>query len=88
MNRSEILKRLEVKRQRLILYHEAEAAILSGQSYEIENLRLTRAELSQVTDMIAKLEREVEKLENELLMSANKRSRFKVVIPGGYIRQC
>ena len=86
MNRSEILQKLEIKRQRLILYHEAEAAILAGQSYEIENLRLTRAELAQVTEMIAKLEREVEKLENELLMSTSQRSRFKIIIPGGYIK--
>ena len=88
MNRSEILQKLEIKRHRLILYHEAEAAILAGQSYEIENLRLTRAELSQVTDMIAKLEREVEKLENDLLMTRNRRSRFRVVIPGGNIKTC
>ena len=86
MNRGEILNLLELKRHRLYLYHEAEAAILSGQSYEIENLRLTRAELSQVTDMIAKLEREILRLEDQLLTSKSQRSRFKVVIPGGYIK--
>ena len=86
MPRTEILRKLELKRQRLILYHEAEAAILAGQSYEIENLRLTRADLAQVTEMIAKLEREVEKLENELFLSKSQRTRFKVVIPGGYIK--
>ncbi|MBQ6774337.1 MAG: hypothetical protein IJP48_09795 [Synergistaceae bacterium] len=86
MTRSEILSMLEIKRHRLYLYHEAEAAILSGQSYEIENLRLTRAELNQVTDMIAKLENEILRLEDKLLTSKNQRSRFKIIIPGGYAK--
>ena len=83
MNRTVIMKMLDVKRNRLLLYHEAEAAILSGQSYQMENLSLTRADLSKVTDMIAKLENEILKLEDSLLTSTKQRSRMKVVIPGG-----
>mgnify|MGYP007069846323 CR=1 FL=1 len=85
MNKLRIMQMLEVKRNRLLLYHEAEAAILSGQSYEIENLRLTRAELSQVTDMIARLENEIIKLENQLMIKSTQRTRLKTVIPGGYL---
>ena len=85
MTKRGIMDRLEIKRHRLLLYHEAEAAILSGQSYEMEGLRLTRAELQQVTDMIADLENEITRLEEMLLSKNEQRTRFKVVIPGGNI---
>ena len=88
MNKSRIMQMLDVKRNRLLLYHEAEAAILAGQSYEIENLSLTRADLSKVTDMIAKLENEIIKLEDALLSESKQRSRMKVVIPGGELIRC
>ena len=47
---------LESDKRRLLDYLEAERAILSGQEYEIEGLKLTRADLKTVTDMIANLE--------------------------------
>lgn len=83
--RALILRRLEIKRERLLLYHEAEAAILSGQSYRIENLLLTRPDLERVQVMIASLENEIEKLENELLASNERRARFRAMIPGAYL---
>ena len=50
----------EIKRRRLFGYMEAEKAILAGaQEYELENRKLTRANLSeirkQINDLIAEL---------------------------------
>lgn len=67
--------RLTVVKARLELYYRAEKAILSSQSYEIEGLKLTRADLGDVQDMIATLEREVARL------SGARRSRHKIVVP-------
>ena len=67
--------RLEISRARLELYYKAEKAILTGQSYEIEGLKLTRANLADVQKMIAKLENEVAKL------SAPRRARLRIIVP-------
>ncbi|MDR3265030.1 MAG: DUF6148 family protein [Synergistaceae bacterium] len=67
--------KFEIKKARLKLYLAAEKAILSGQSYEIEGLKLTRANLKDVQTMIAQLETAVEKL------SGNGRARLKFVVP-------
>jgi hypothetical protein len=69
--------KLEVKKARLKLYLAAEKAILSGQSYEIEGLKLTRANLKDVQTMIAQLEGAVEKLSNK----GHERARLKFVVP-------
>ncbi|MDR1875731.1 MAG: DUF6148 family protein, partial [Synergistaceae bacterium] len=63
------------KKARLRLYLTAEKAILSGQSYEIEGLKLTRANLKDVQAMIAQLEVAVEKL------SGDRRARLKFIVP-------
>jgi hypothetical protein len=68
-------ERLEVKKVRLKLYLKAEIAILSGQSYEIEGLKLTRANLKEVQDMITRLENDVAKL------SGKRRARTKFIVP-------
>lgn len=68
-------ERLAVTKARLQLYYRAEKAILSSQSYEIEGLRLTRADLGKVQDMIAELEKVVEKL------SSPRRARHKIIVP-------
>ena len=73
-----IKKRIHVAESRLALYLEAEKAILSGQSYEIEGLKLTRANLSDVQAMIAKLQTELAALEARL----NNRARFRIMRPG------
>ena len=71
--------KLEIKKARLLKYYEAEQAILSGQEYELEGLRLTRADLKVVRDTIYDLEHEIELLEQA---TQNKtRPRFRVVIP-------
>ena len=68
--------KLEIKKARLKLYLAAEKAILSGQSYEIEGLKLTRANLKDVQTMIGQLETAVEKL------SGKQRARMKFIVPG------
>jgi hypothetical protein len=67
--------KLEIKKARLKLYLAAEKAVLSGQSYEIEGLKLTRANLKDVQTMIAQLESAVEKL------SGNRPARIKFIVP-------
>lgn len=52
--------RLEMLRSRLQQYLACEAAILSGaQEYSIGTRRLTRANLSEISEMIQYLEREI-----------------------------
>lgn len=67
--------KLEIKKARLRLYYAAEKAILSNQSYELEGLKLTRANLKDVQTMISRLENEVAKL------SGKKGARLKFIVP-------
>ena len=67
--------RLTIAKARLQAYYKAEKAILSSQSYELEGLKLTRADLGRVQAMIADLENLVAKL------SAPRRARHKVIVP-------
>ena len=60
------------------LYEKAEAAILSGQSYEAEGLKLTRANLKDVATILASIKKEISMLENK----RDKRKKFRVVRPG------
>lgn len=54
------MSRLELLRIRLAAYIQGEAAILSGaQSYTIAGRSMTRANLSEITDQIRYLEKEV-----------------------------
>lgn len=56
-------KRLEMKKERLGRYYEAEEKILRGQSYKIGTRELTRADLASVQGKIKELETEVDALE-------------------------
>jgi hypothetical protein len=68
--------RLEVLKSRLQQYLDCEAAILSGaQEYSISGRRLTRADLSEITEMIRYLEREIANEEAK----ANGRGRNRVI---------
>ena len=78
MTRTTIKERIHIAESRLELYINAEAAILSGQSYEVEGLKLTRANLKDVQAMIAKLQAELSALEAKL----NNRARFRIMRPG------
>ena len=72
--------RLEILRARLLTYYRAEKAILTGQSYEIEGLKLTRADLGTVIKMINELEEEVRRVESEEGFRIV-RSRIRYVVP-------
>lgn len=66
---------LATAKERLTLYYKAEKAILNGQSYEIGGLKLTRADLGKVQDMISELENKVSRL------SAAPRPRRRIIVP-------
>ena len=73
-----IKEQLHIAESRLTLYYKAEKAILSGQSYEMEGLKLTRANLKDVQSMISALESKISALKAKL----RGRARFRVVRPG------
>ena len=54
---------LEIKRNRLELYYEAEEKVLNSQSYTLGSKTLTRADLMAIQNMIKKLEGEIASLE-------------------------
>lgn len=73
-----IREEIKIAESRLILYYKAEKAILSGQSYEVEGLKLTRANLKDVQNMIAALENKISALKAKM----RGRSKFRIVRPG------
>ena len=73
-----IKEQIQIAEARLILYYKAEKAILSGQSYEAEGLKLTRANLKDVQNMIATLENKI----SALKAKQGGRAKFRVVRPG------
>ena len=76
--KQELQAQIVIAEKRLDLYRDAEEAILHGQSYEMENLKLTRANLKDVQSMIASLEAKISALKAQL----RGWSRFRVVRPG------
>lgn len=54
---------LEIKKNRLKLYYEAEEKVLNSQSYTLGSKTLTRADLTLIQNMIKKLEGEIASLE-------------------------
>ena len=71
--------RIEMTRARLNRYREAEDAILSAQSYSLDGMSLTRANLPHVQKMINDLENELSRL--TLQQHKATRSRMRVVVP-------
>lgn len=72
-------ERLELLRERYRGYLEAEQAIRTSQSYSLNGVSLTRADLGKVQDMIAKLE--VEIMKETRKVQGLHRSRVRVVVP-------
>ena len=72
-------ERIEITRARLNRYREAEDAILSAQSYTLDGMSLTRANLPDVQKMINELENELTRL--TLQAHKSTRSRMRMVIP-------
>ena len=68
----------ELIRQRLSLYLKAERDILSGQTVEVEGMRITRADLDTVRRQINNLQNQLEELSR-----ARPRSRIRQGIPNG-----
>ena len=73
-----IKEQIHIAESRLALYLKAEEAILAGQSYEAEGLKLTRANLKDVQNAIVALKHEV----SALKAKQRGKSRFRVVHPG------
>ena len=73
-----IKEQIHIAESRLALYYKAEKAILNGQSYEIEGLKLTRANLKDVQGMINTLESKISALNAKL----RGRAKFRIVRPG------
>ena len=73
-----IKEQIHIAESRLTLYYKAEKAILAGQSYEAEGLKLTRANLKDVQNMIATLENKI----SALKVRQRGRTKFRVVRPG------
>lgn len=72
--------RLETLQTRLQQYVSCEAAILSGaQEYAIGSRKVTRANLQEISDMIAYLEREIER--ETSVTSGKGRNRVVGIIP-------
>lgn len=76
-----ILFRLDTKRKALEAANAAYLALLTGQvkSYAIGSRNLTRFDLPQIEDSIAKLEKEIDDLEAMLLNGGRKRKAVGVV---------
>ncbi len=73
-----ITEQIQIADSRLTLYYKAEKAILSGQSYEVEGLKLTRANLKDVQNMIAALENKISALKSR----QRGRAKYRIVRPG------
>ena len=73
-----IKEQIRISESRLALYYKAEKAILLGQSYEMEGLKLTRANLKEVQSMINTLENKISSLNAKL----RGRAKFRIVCPG------
>lgn len=70
---------LQQLRDRLTLYLAAEAKILSGQSYQLGERKLQRADLSEVRRTIDTLSAQITRLESA---SGSTRGRIRFGMPG------
>mgnify|MGYP000462215398 CR=1 FL=1 len=73
--------RLETKKKALEAANAAYIALLSGQvkSYAIGSRNLTRFDLPQIEDTIARLEKEIDELEAALLNGGKRRKAVGVI---------
>lgn len=67
---------LEILKQRLLLYRQAEREILSGQTVEIEGMRITRADLEIVRKMINNLTNQIAEMTRK-----ERRPRIRIGVP-------
>lgn len=71
--------RLDMAKERLQAYYQAELAVLSGQEYRIGTRTLRRADLSEIRKAISELERQVKQLENQAAGNRSDRARRVVI---------
>ncbi|WP_228728345.1 DUF6148 family protein [Brevibacillus composti] len=71
--------RLDMAKERLQAYYQAELAVLSGQEYRIGTRTLRRADLSEIRKAISELERQVQQLENQAAGNRSARARRIVI---------
>lgn len=76
----------EILERRLLRYMEAEDAILSGQSYSVEGLSLTRADLDTVRKVIAQLDNQLAAIKAKESGTSRSRLRYVVPVDGNYYR--
>lgn len=73
-------ERLELAKQRLQQYYEAELAVLSGtQEYRLGSRTLRRADLKEIRSAISALERQVQQLEAQVNGNTSSRARRVVL---------
>jgi len=68
---------LEFAKDRLALWLEAEAAVATGQGYQIGSRRLERANLYQIREQIKMWESKVEELES-IARGGGRRKSFRI----------
>lgn len=79
----EIANRLEIYRERLLRYYQAEESILSGaQSYRIGSREFTRGDLKEVREAIRDLENRVDIEESRA--AGRGRNKITGIIPRDY----
>ena len=80
MTRTEIERRLAIKKDQLDRAYEAYSQLLSGnvQRYVLGSRELTRLDLGRLSDEVRKLENEISLLEAEL-KSGKRRKTFAVI---------
>lgn len=70
----------EITQRRLELYLKAEADItLHGQTVELEGMRVSRADLDVVREMIASIRKELDRITQ--VESGRRRPRIRAVVP-------
>jgi polyhydroxyalkanoate synthesis regulator phasin len=71
--------RLNLAKERLQAYYQAEMAVLTGQEYRIGTRTLRRADLTEIRKAINELERQVQQLENQEAGNRSGRARRVVI---------
>ncbi len=71
--------RLQLAKDRLIAYQEAESAVLTGQEYRLGSRTLRRADLKEIRSAISALERQVQQLEAQVNGTTSSRARRVVL---------
>jgi len=72
--------RLQLVKERLQAYYQAEMAVLTGQEYRIGTRAMRRADLSEIRKAINELEKQVQDLEAQTIGGSRSNRARRVVI--------